>query len=111
MFVEIRKEVAMRISTKRQLAMRLSFAVGFAALQATLATTSLATPSHVHHHSASAASSAHRPHPNGWRNPTTGYAADPAPGVVPQYSYPNPFAGECTEDDGYGRFKPCDSGP
>jgi len=101
----------MRIPTKRQLAMRLAFAVGFAALQATLATTSLATPSHVHHHSASAASSAHRAHLNDWRSSTTGYAADPAPGVVPQYDYPNPFAGQCTEDDGYGRFKPCDSGP
>jgi hypothetical protein len=101
----------MRISTKRQLAMRLVFAVGFAALQATLATTSLATPSHVHRHSPSAASGARSANHNSWRNPTTGYATDPATVVRPQYYYPNPFAGECTEDEGYGRFKPCDSGP
>jgi len=101
----------MRISIKRQLAMRLVVAVGFAALQATLATTALANPSHVHHRSAPAASRAHSANQGSWGNPTPGYAADPATALSPRYYYPNPFAGECTEDDGYGRFKPCDSGP
>ena len=90
--------------------MRLAVAIGFAALQATLATTSLAKPADVHHRSAPAASSdgAHR---GSWRIPPAGYAGDPATVLGPRYSYPNPFAGECTEDEGYGRFKPCDSGP
>jgi microcystin degradation protein MlrC len=101
----------MRISIKRQLAMRLAVAVGFAALQATLATTALATPSHVRHHSAAAASSAYRASHDSWGNPGAGYAADSATVLSPRYYYPNPFAGQCTEDDGYGRFKPCDSGP
>jgi hypothetical protein len=101
----------MRISIKRQLAMRLVVAVGFAALQATLATTALATPSHVHHRSAPAASRVHSANHGSWGNPTTGYAADPATVLSPQYYYPNPFPGECTEDEGYGRFKRCDSGP
>jgi hypothetical protein len=100
----------MRISIKRQLAMRLAVAVGFAALQAALATTALASPSHVRH-SASAASSGYSTNAGSWGNPTAGYAADPATVLSPRYYYPNPFAGECTEDDGYGRFKPCDSGP
>jgi hypothetical protein len=110
-FIEARKEVAMRIPTARQLAMRLAFAVAFAALQATLATTALATPSHVHHHSAPAASTVHSARHSSWHNPTTGYATDPATILRPQYYYPNPFAGECTEDEGYGRYKLCDSGP
>jgi hypothetical protein len=101
----------MRISIKRQLAMRLAVAVGFAALQATLATIALATPSHVRHHSAAAASSAYRASHDSWGNPGAGYAADSATVLSPRYYYPNPFAGQCTEDDGYGRFKPCDSGP
>jgi hypothetical protein len=110
-FVATRKEVAMRIAIKRQLVMRLAVAVGFAALQATLATTALATPSHVRHHSAPAASSAYSANGGSWANPTTGYAAEPGTVLTPRYYYPNPFAGECTEDEGYGRFKPCDSGP
>jgi hypothetical protein len=100
----------MRISIKRRLAMRLAVAVGFAAAQAILATTALATPSHVHH-SARAASGAHSANYSSWGNPATGYATDPATVLNPRYNYPNPFAGECTEDEGYGRFKPCDSGP
>jgi hypothetical protein len=110
-FVETRKEAAMRIPTTRRLAMRLAFAVAFAPLQATLATTALATPSYVHHHSAPAASTVHRANHSSWRNPTTGYATDPTTVLRPQYYYPNPFAGECTEDEGYGRYKLCDSGP
>jgi hypothetical protein len=98
----------MRISIKRQLAIRLAVAVGFAAAQAILATTALATSSHTHHHSARAASSANH---SSWGNPAIGYATDPATVLSPRYNYPNPFAGECTEDEGYGRFKPCDSGP
>jgi hypothetical protein len=101
----------MRISIKRQLAIRLAVAVGFAAAQAILATASLATPSHVRHHSAPAASSPHNASHSRWGNPAAGYAADPATVLSPRYNYPNPFAGECTEDEGYGRFKPCDSGP
>jgi hypothetical protein len=101
----------MRISIKRQLAIRLAVAVGFAAAQAILATTALATPSHVHHHSARAAWSAHSANHSSWGDPATGYATDPATLLSPRYNYPNPFAGECTEDEGYGRFKPCDSGP
>jgi hypothetical protein len=90
--------------------MRLVVAVGFAALQATLATTSLANPSPFHHRSAPAADSADTASRGGWRNPAAGYAGDPATVLSPRYDYPNPFAGECTEDEGYGRFKPCDSG-
>jgi hypothetical protein len=101
----------MRISIKRQLAMRLAVAIGFAALQATLATTALAAPSHARHHFAPAASSAYSGSHGSWRNPSAGYAADSATVLTPRYYYPNPFAGECTEDDGYGRYKPCDSGP
>jgi len=100
----------MRISIKRRLAVRLAIAVGFAAAQAILAITALATPSHVHR-SAWAASSAHSANHSSWGNPATGYAADPATVLNPRYNYPNPFAGECAEDEGYGRFKPCDSGP
>ena len=90
--------------------MRLVVAVGLAALQATLATTSLANPSHLHHRSALAAFAADTASRGGWRNLAAGYAAEPATVLSPRYDYPNPFAGECTEDEGYGRFKPCDSG-
>jgi hypothetical protein len=98
----------MRISIRRRLAIRLSVAIGFAALQATLATSSLAKISVVHHRSAPAVSSADSANRGSWRVPSTGYAADPA---TVRYEYPNPFPGECTEDEGYGRFKRCDSGP
>ena len=98
----------MRTSIRRQLALRVVIAIGFAALQAALATTSLAKTSVVHHHAALAASSADGANRGSWRTPSAGYAGDPATVQSPQYSYPNPFAGECTEDDGYGRFKPCD---
>jgi hypothetical protein len=109
--VETRRDIAMRTSIRRQLAMRLVVAIGFAALQATLATTSLAKTSVVHHRAAPAASSADSADRGSWRVPPTGYAADPATVLAPRYGYPNPFPGECTEDEGYGRFKRCDSGP
>lgn len=89
--------------------MRLAVAIAFAALQASLATTSLAKPSNVHHRSASAARRADSANRGSWRMPPAGYASDP--GTVLSPHYPNPFAGECTEDEGYGRFKLCDSGP
>jgi hypothetical protein len=58
--------------------MRLAVAIGFAALQAILATTSLARTSVVHHRSAPAASSADSVNRGSWRVPPKGYAADPA---------------------------------
>jgi hypothetical protein len=101
----------MRISIRRRLAIRLAVAIGFAALQATLATSSLAKISVVHHRCAPAVSSADSANRGSWRVPSTGYAADPATVLAPRYEYPNPFPGECTEDEGYGRFKRSDSGP
>jgi hypothetical protein len=109
--LETRREIAMRTSIRRQLAKRLAVAIGFAALQATLATTSLPKTCVVHHRSAPAASSADSANRGNWRVPPTGYAADQATVLASRYDYPNPFPGECTEDEGYGRFKRCDSGP
>jgi hypothetical protein len=98
----------MRASIRRQLALRVAVAIGFAALQVTLATNSLAKASVVHDRAAPAASSGDGANRGSWRMPPAGYAGDPATVLSPPYDYPNPFAGECTEDDGYGRFKPCD---
>jgi len=80
--------------------MRLAVAIGFAALQAILATTSLAKTSVVHHRSAPAASSADSAHRGSWRVPPTGYAVDPATVPAPRYDCPNPFPGACTEHEG-----------
>ena len=98
----------MRASIRRQLALRVVIAIGFAALQATVTSNSLAKTPVVHHRAAPTALSADGANRGSWRRPPAGYAGDPATVLSPQYDYPNPFAGECTEDDGYGRFKPCD---
>jgi hypothetical protein len=63
--------------------MRLAVAIAFAALQATLATTSLAKPANVHRRSASAAWRADSPNRGSWRMPPAGYASDPGTVLSP----------------------------
>jgi hypothetical protein len=84
----------------------LALAVGFVALEASVATTSLAKQSHVRHRSASADPMASWGIRGTWNNPDYGYALAPFRG--PRYQYPNPFRGDCTLDD--GPF-PCASDP
>jgi hypothetical protein len=100
-----KKAALMRNSLKKQLSM-LSLAVGFVALDASIATTSVAKQSHVRHRSASADPVASSGIRGTWSNPDYGYAL--APLRFPRHYYPNPFQGDCTLDD--GPF-PCASDP
>jgi len=95
----------MRISLKKQFSM-LVVAIGFAALEASIATNSVAKQSHVRHRSASAEWIPDRGSRGTWNNPNSGYASAPFWGHR-QY-YPDPFRGDCTLDD--GPF-PCGSDP
>jgi hypothetical protein len=95
----------MKISLKKRLSM-LVFATGFVALEASLATTSVAKQSHVRHHSASAEPIADRGGRGTWNDPNYRYAPAPFPGY--RHYYPDPFRGDCTLDD--GPF-PCGSDP
>ena len=94
----------MRNSLNKQLSM-LALAVGFVALEASVATISVAK-SHVRHRSASAHPMASWGIRGTWNNPDYGYALAPFRG--PRHYYPNPFRGDCTLDD--GPF-PCASDP
>jgi len=95
----------MRISLKKQFSM-LVVAIGFAALEASIATNSVAKQSHVRHRSASAEWIPDRGSRGTWNNPNSGYASAPFWG--PPHYYPDPFRGDCTLDD--GPF-PCGSDP
>jgi hypothetical protein len=73
-------------------------AAGFAALEASLATSSVAKQSHVHHRSVLAERIADEGRRGTWNNPNYGYAS--APYRAPRDDYPDPFRGDCTLDDG-----------
>jgi hypothetical protein len=94
----------MKISLKKQLSM-LVVAIGFAALEASLSTTSIARQSHARHRSASAERIVDRGSRGTWNNPNYGYAAAPFRG--PRHYHPDPFE-DCTMDN---RPFPCDGGP
>ena len=94
----------MKISVKKQLLI-LVIAIGFAALEASLATTSVAKQTHVRHRSASAERIANKRSRGTWNNPNYGYASAPFRG--PRLYDPDPL-GDCTMDN--GPF-PCDGGP
>ena len=95
----------MRISLKKQLSI-LVVAAGFVALEASLATNSVAKQSHVRHRSVLAERIADRGRLGTWNNPNYGYAL--APSRAPRHYHPDPFRGDCTLDD--GPF-PCGSDP
>jgi|SRR5215831_6811673 len=95
------KAPTMRISLKKLLSM-LVVAGGFAALEASLATNSVAK----HRRSASAERIADKGSRGTWNKPNYGYAS--APFRDPRHYYPDPFHGDCTLDD--GPF-PCGSDP
>jgi hypothetical protein len=75
----------MSMSLKKQLSM-LVIAGGFAALEASIATNSVAKHSHVRRHSASAGRMADKG--GTWNNPNYGYASAPFRG--PRHYYPDP---------------------
>ena len=101
---QIKEAATMRLSLKKQLSL-LVVAIGFAALETSLATDSVANH-RVSHRSASAGRIADRGSRGIWNNPNSGYASAPFPD--PRHYYPNPFRGDCTLDD--GPF-PCGSDP
>src|SRR5215471_12376461 len=100
-----KKAATMKSALKKRLSM-LVFAAGFAVLEASLATTSVAKQNHVRHHSASAGPIADRGGRGTWK--TSNYRYAPAPFLGPRPNYPDPFRGDCTLDD--GPF-PCGSDP
>jgi hypothetical protein len=93
----IKKAATMRISLNKQLSM-LVVAIGFAALEASLATSSIAKQSHVRHQSASAERIADKGSRGTWNGPNSAYASAPFRGL--RHDYPDPFRGDCTLDDG-----------
>jgi hypothetical protein len=78
----------MKISLKKQLSM-LVVALGFAALEASLSTTSVARQSHARHRSASAERIVDRGSRGTWNNPNYGYAAAPFRG--PRHYHQTPL--------------------